>query len=74
MEAEAAKENGFALAVPPKSSKAGADARDLLGEGGEQAVRDFVQSAVSPETVEKLRPEIFLPGKASPIKDSDLEL
>ena len=71
---EAAKENGFALAVPPKSSKAGADARDLLGEGGEQAVRDFIQSAVSPETVEKLRPEIFLPGKASPIKESDLEL
>jgi hypothetical protein len=31
---EAAKVTGFALAVPPANSQVGADARDLLGQGG----------------------------------------
>jgi hypothetical protein len=57
---EATKLTGFALAVPPANSQIGADARDLLGKGGPQAVRDFVASAASAGDVEKARPDIFL--------------
>ena len=70
---EASKETGFDLAIPPKSSKSGADARDLLGELGQQAVRDFIQSAVSADAVEKLRPEIFLSAKPAAVREPDLE-
>jgi phage/plasmid primase-like uncharacterized protein len=42
---EAANLTGFALAVPPESNQVGADARDLLGQCGPQAVRDFIASA-----------------------------
>ena len=62
---EAAKLTGFALAVPPSNSQIGADARDLLGQGGPQAVRDFIASAVSAADVEKARVDIFLPVKES---------
>jgi len=62
---EAAKLTGFALAVPPANSQVGADARDLLGQGGPQAVRDFIASAVSAADVEKARVDIFLPVKES---------
>jgi hypothetical protein len=57
---EAAKVTGFALAVPPANSQVGADARDLLGQGGPQAVRDFIASAASAADMEKARPDIFL--------------
>lgn len=56
----AAKETGFALAVPPASSQVGTDARDLLGRGGPQAVCDFIASAAPADHVKKIRPEIFL--------------
>ena len=62
---EAAKVTGFALAVPPANSQVGADARDLLGQGGPQAVRDFIASAASAADVEKARADIFLPVKES---------
>jgi hypothetical protein len=62
---EAAKLTGFALAVPPETSQVGADARDLLGQSGPQAVRDFIASAVSAADVEKARADIFLPVKES---------
>jgi phage/plasmid primase-like uncharacterized protein len=62
---EAAKLTGFALAVPPANSPVGADARDLLGQGGPQAVRDFIASSVSAADVEKARVDIFLPVKES---------
>jgi hypothetical protein len=57
---EAAKVTGFALAVPPAASQVGTDARDLLGQGGAQAVRDFIASAAPAADVEKARPDIFL--------------
>ncbi len=57
---EAAKMTGFALAVPPAASEIGADARDLLGQGGPQAVRDFIASAAPAADVEKVRADIFL--------------
>ncbi len=57
---EAAKMTGFALAVPPAASEIGADARDLLGQGGPQAVRDFIASAAPAAEVEKARTDIFL--------------
>lgn len=57
---KAANLTGFALAVPPESSQVGADARDLLGQGGPQAVRDFVAGAASAADVEKARPDIFV--------------
>jgi len=60
---EATKLTGFALAVPPANSQIGADARDLLGQGGPQAVRDFIASAASAVDVEKARADIFLPVK-----------
>jgi hypothetical protein len=60
---EAAKMTGFALAVPPANSQVGADARDLLGKGGPQAVRDFIASAALAADVEKARADIFLPVK-----------
>ena len=60
---EAAKMTGFALAVPPANSQVGADARDLLGQGGPQAVRDFIASAASAADVEDARAKIFLPVK-----------
>ena len=60
---EAAKVTGFALAVPPANSQVGADARDLLGQGGPQAVRDFIASAASAADVEKARTDISLPVK-----------
>ena len=62
---EAAKLTGFALAVPLATSQVGADARDLLGQGGPQAVRDFVASAASALEVEKARADIFLPVNES---------
>ncbi len=62
---EAAKVTGFALAVPPATSQVGADARDLLGQGGPQAVRDFIASAAPDAEVEKARADIFLPVKES---------
>ncbi|MDD2920634.1 toprim domain-containing protein [Rhodoferax sp.] len=62
---EAAKLTGFALAVPPANSQVGADARDLLGQGGPQSVRDFIASAVSAADVEKARVDIFVPVKES---------
>lgn len=57
---EAAKVTGFALAVPPATSQAGMDARDLLGQGGPQAVLDFIAGAVSADAVEKARTDIFV--------------
>jgi hypothetical protein len=57
---EAAKVTGFALAVPPVISQVGADARDLLGQGGPQAVRDFIASAAPAADVENARADIFL--------------
>jgi phage/plasmid primase-like uncharacterized protein len=57
---EAAKVTGFALAVPPATSQVGTDARDLLGQGGSQAVRDYIASAAPAADVEKARPDIFL--------------
>jgi hypothetical protein len=56
---DSARENGFFLAVPPATSQAGTDARDLLGLGGPQAVRDFIAGAVLPSSVEKAREDIF---------------
>lgn len=60
---EAANLTGFALAVPPDSSHVGADARDLLGQGGSQAVRDLIASAAQAADVEKARPDIFLASR-----------
>jgi phage/plasmid primase-like uncharacterized protein len=60
---EAAKVTGFALAVPPATSPVGTDARDLLGQGGPQAVRDFIASAAAAAEVEKARSDIFSPVK-----------
>lgn len=57
---DAAKETGFALAVPAAACQVGADARDLLGQGGPQAVRDFIAGAAPATDVEKARAEIFL--------------
>lgn len=57
---DAAKETGFALAVPPAACQVGTDARDLLGEGGPQAVRDFIAGAAPAAHVEETRPDIFL--------------
>jgi len=51
------------LAVPPANSQVGTDARDLLGQGGPQAVRDFIASAAPAADVEKARTDIFLPIK-----------
>jgi len=62
---EAAKLTGFALAVPPANSQVGADARDLLGQSGPQAVRDFIAGAAPAADVEKARVDIFLPVKES---------
>lgn len=62
---EASKLTDFALAVPPVNSQVGADARDLLGQGGPQAVRNFIASAASAAEVEKARADIFLPVKES---------
>ena len=62
---EAAKLTGFALAVPPATSQVGADARDLLDQGGPQAVRDFIASAAPAADVEKARADIFLPVNES---------
>jgi len=60
---EAAKVTGFALAVPPATSQVGTDARDLLGRGGPQSVRDYIASAAPAADVEKARADIFLPVK-----------
>jgi len=49
--------------VPPATSQVGADARDLLGQGGPQAVRDFIASAAPAADVEKSRVDIFLSMK-----------
>jgi hypothetical protein len=57
---EAAKVTGFALAVPPAASQVGTDARDLFGQGGFQAVRDYIASAAPAADVEKARAVIFL--------------
>ena len=64
---EAAKMTGFVLAVPPAISPVGADARDLLGQGGPQAVRDFVASASLAVDMEQARAEIFFPAKENPM-------
>ena len=60
---EDAKVTGFALAVPPAASQVGTDARDLLGQGGPQAVRNFISSAAPAADVEKARADIFLSVK-----------
>jgi phage/plasmid primase-like uncharacterized protein len=60
---EAAKVTGFALAVPPAASQVGTDARDLFGQGGAQAVRDYIASAASAADVENARADIFLSVK-----------
>jgi hypothetical protein len=60
---EAAKLTGFDLAVPPATSQVGADARDLLGQGGPQAVSDFIASAAPAANIEKARADIFLSAK-----------
>jgi hypothetical protein len=71
---EAAKVMGFALAVPPAASQVGTDARDLLGRGGSQAVRDYIASAASAADVEKARADIFLPVKESQqVSEPDFE-
>lgn len=64
---EAAKMTGFVLAVPPAISPVGADARDLLGQGGPRAVRDFVASAAPAADMEQARAEIFLLAKEKQI-------
>ncbi len=71
---EAAKVMGFALAVPPAASQVGTDARDLLGRGGAQAVRDFIASAAPAADVEKARLDIFLSANVNqPAKDPEFE-
>ena len=60
---DAVKETGFVLAVPATSCPTGADARDLLGQGGPQAVRDYIASAAPAADVEKARPDIYLVTK-----------
>jgi hypothetical protein len=71
---EAAKVTGFALAVPPANSQVGADARDLLGQGGPQAVRDFIASAAPAADVEDARVDIFLPVKeGQPASEPEFE-
>ena len=71
---EAAKLTGFALAVPPANSPVGADARDLLGQGGPQAVRDFIASAALAADVEDARVDIFLPVKeGQPASEPEFE-
>jgi hypothetical protein len=71
---EAANLTGFTLAVPSESSQVGTDARDLLGEGGPQAVRDYIASAAPAADVEKARPDIFLSAKANqPAKEPEFE-
>jgi hypothetical protein len=71
---EAAKVTGFALAVPPAASQVGTDARDLLGRGGSQAVRDFIASAAPAADVEKARLDIFLSANVNqPAKDPEFE-
>jgi hypothetical protein len=60
---EAAKVTGFGLAVPSANSQVGADARDMLGLGGPQAVSDFIASAAPAAEVEKARADIFLSVK-----------
>ena len=62
---EAAKMTGFVLAIPPATSPVGADARDLLGQGCPQAVRDFITSAAPAADMEQARAEIFLSVKAN---------
>ena len=71
---EAAKVTGFALAVPPTTSQVGTDARDLLGEGGPQAVRDYITSAAPAADVEKARPDIFLSANVNQLsKEPEFE-
>jgi len=71
---ESAKMTGFVLAVPPASSQVGADARDLLGQGGPQAVRDFVASAAPAADMEQARAEIFLSPKENQLpKEQEFE-
>ena len=71
---EAAKMTGFALAVPPANSQVGADARDLLGQGGPQAVRDFIAGAAPAADVEDARVDIILPVKeGQPASEPEFE-
>jgi hypothetical protein len=71
---EAAKLTGFALAVPPVNSQVGADARDLLGQGGPQAVLDFIASAAPTTDLVKARADIFLSVNANQLaKEPELE-
>ena len=71
---EAANLTGFTLVVPPESSQIGTDARNLLGQGGPQAVRDYIASAAPAADVEKARPDIFLSAKANqPAKEPEFE-
>ena len=53
--------------MPPATSQVGADARDLLGQGGPQAVRDFMASAAPAADVEKSRADIFLSMKGKSV-------
>ena len=71
---EAANLTGFTLAVPSESSQVGTDARDLLGEGGPQAVRDYIASAAPAADVEKARPDIFLSANVNQLaKEPEFE-
>lgn len=71
---EAAKVTGFALAVPPTTSQVGTDARDLLCQGGSQAVRDYIASAAPAADVEKARPDIFLSANVNQLsKEPEFE-
>ena len=64
---EAAKMTGFVLAIPPAASPVGSDARDLLGQDGPRAVRDFIASAAPADDMEQARAEIFLLAKEKQI-------
>lgn len=71
---EAANLTGFTLAVPSESSQVGVDARDLLGQGGSQAVRDYIASAAPAADVAKARPDIFLSANVNQLsKEPEFE-
>jgi phage/plasmid primase-like uncharacterized protein len=71
---EAAKLTGFKLAVAQSTSQVGADARDVLGQGGPQAVRNFISSAAPATELENARADIFLPVKESQqVSEPDFE-
>lgn len=63
---EAAELVGGRVALAGICHKPGTDARDLLGEGGVQAVRDYIAEAVDPAAI-KCRPDV-LPLRAEHIQ------